>query len=298
MNRRQFGCGMLSAGGAALAGTPPAGPAVAAKETQALPFRLSVMLWTILPKEPMNTRLGVVAEAGYHAVQLDDEFLKWEPHEYDQFRQRCNQLGLVVDTIVLDGPGMAIPDQGGALAASFKKSLVVAERLGSPSIIVLSGDRLSDMSEAAQRSICIDNLRRGADLTAAKGVTLMLENINAGEDPNYFVQRAADGFDIVKAAAHPHVKMLYDLFHEQLMAGNLIAKLKDHADILGMVHVADVPGRHEPGTGEINYANVFRALADIRFSHSVAMEFHPLKDPVIALREARQLVEMSVGTPA
>jgi hydroxypyruvate isomerase len=299
MNRREFGHGVLAATGAALTAPGFGSAASAGPASRSLPFKLSVMLWTILPKEPIDKRVTVVADAGYHAIQLDDEFHGWNAEDCRRFRQRCSTLGLAVDAIVLDSPGMALPNRGTELVVNLKKTLEVADRLACQSIIVLSGDRVAEMTEAMQRSVCIDNLRRSGDIAAAQGVTLLLENINAGEDPKYFVQRAADGFDIVKAADHPHVRMLYDLYHEQLMAGNLIAKLKEHTAVLGLVHVADVPGRHEPGTGEINYENIFRTLVELGFSHSVAMEFHPTKDPVVSLREARQLAETcATGGPA
>jgi hydroxypyruvate isomerase len=86
------------------------------------------------------------------------------------------------------------------------------------------------------------------------------------------------------------VQFLYDLFHEQIAEGNLIEKLEKHIDVIGLIHVADVPGRHEPGTGEINYANIYRRLTDLKYGHAVAMEFRPTGDPLSALRAAREMV--------
>src|SRR2546428_357023 len=116
-----------------------------------------------------------------------------------------------------------------------------------------------------------------------------LENIDPEENPKYFLTASAEGFEIVRSVGNPHVKFLYDFFHEQIAAGNLVAKLEKNIDLVALVHVADVPGRHHPGTGEINYSNIFRKLADLRYSRYVAMEFNPLGDPVKELREAREL---------
>ena len=85
------------------------------------------------------------------------------------------------------------------------------------------------------------------------------------------------------------MRLLYDLYHEQIAAGNLIEKLEKSLPHLGLVHVADVPGRHEPGTGEINYTNIFRKLAELNYTGMVAMEFHPSGDPVTQLRAAREM---------
>ena len=79
----------------------------------------------------------------------------------------------------------------------------------------------------------------------------------------------------MRAVNHPQVQFLYDMFHEQ-MSGQLIEKLEKHIDVIGLIHMADVPGRHEPGTGEINYANIYRKLVELNYRHNVAMEFRPV----------------------
>jgi hydroxypyruvate isomerase len=100
----------------------------------------------------------------------------------------------------------------------------------------------------------------------------------------------------VRAVNHPQVQFLYDLFHEQIAEGNLIEKLDKHIDVIGLIHVADVPGRHQPGTGEINYENIYRKLAALNYRHAIAMEFHPIGDPVATLRAAKQMVVSAMGT--
>jgi hydroxypyruvate isomerase len=83
--------------------------------------------------------------------------------------------------------------------------------------------------------------------------------------------------------------MLYDFYHEQIAAGNLIEKLEKSIPHLGLVHIADVPGRHEPGTGEINYENIFAKLAELNYTGVAAMEFYPTGDPVLQLRAAHEM---------
>ena len=109
------------------------------------------------------------------------------------------------------------------------------------------------------------------------------------------MQSAAEAIDIVRAVNHLQVQFLYDMFHEQIAEGNLIEKLDKHIDVIGLIHVADVPGRHEPGTGEINYANVYRKLAELNYRHIVAMEFRPTSDPVVSLRDAKRMVSSATA---
>jgi hydroxypyruvate isomerase len=89
--------------------------------------------------------------------------------------------------------------------------------------------------------------------------------------------------------SHPQVQFCYDLFHEQIAEGNLIEKLEKNIEHVGLVHVADVPGRHKPGTGEINYQNIYRKLRELKYDRMVAMEFLPTGDPVEELRAAREM---------
>jgi len=89
---------------------------------------------------------------------------------------------------------------------------------------------------------------------------------------------------------HPRVKFLYDCYYEQISEGNLIGKIENNLQHVGIVHVADVPGRHEPGTGAIDYSNIFRKLAALKYGGYVAMEFLPTGDNLAILRAAREMV--------
>src|ERR1700681_2706843 len=138
---------------------------------------------------------------------------------------------------------------------------------------------------------CIEGLKRAADIAAPKNVGLLLENIDPEENPKYFLTSVSEGFEIVRSVRAPNVQFLYDFFHDQIAEGNLLAKLEKNFDLIGVVHIADVPGRHEPGTGEINYPNIFRKLGQLNYSRYLAMEFIPEQDTVVSLRTAREFAE-------
>ena len=116
---------------------------------------------------------------------------------------------------------------------------------------------------------------------------LLLEPIDLIEDKREAVNSVADAFDIVRMVANPQVKVLYDFYHEQRGGGNMLEKLQKNIDLVGLVHIADVPGRHHPGTGEIEYSNIYRALAALRYTRFITMEFVPQGDPVAELKAAR-----------
>jgi hydroxypyruvate isomerase len=195
--------------------------------------------------------------------------------------------------------GVGDPASRDALLAELEQALVPMKTLDCPAMIVLSGNVVEELSHKEQHQSCIDGLKRSAALVegkqiAGEPVRILLECIDPEENPKYFLQSAAEAIEIVRAVNHPQVQFLYDMFHEQIAEGNLIEKLEKNIDVIGLIHVADVPGRHEPGTGEINYDNVYRKLAELKYQHIAAMEFRPLGDPVAALKKAREGVRLAV----
>ncbi len=253
------------------------------------------MLWTVEPKKPFEDRLALVAEAGYGGVELTGEFRSWSAAQFAAANRRKRGLGLIFDATSGVESSICDPAQREALLAEVRAILPQLEELECRRLIVLSGNRVSGLSHEQMRQSCIDGLRAAADLAAPKNVEILLENIDQEENPGYFLTSSAEGFSIVREVANPHVLFLYDLFHEQIAEGNLIAKLEKNIDITGAIHVADVPGRRDPGSGEIHYGNIFRKLSELNYRRCVAMEFLPLGPTVPALRAARELVERSVG---
>jgi hydroxypyruvate isomerase len=296
MNRRDFGKALTSA--VLSTAAFPLASRLAAKASEAnpvLPFKLSVMLWTVYEHLPFERRLEKVAEAGYHAVELVDEYKDWSAEDFRRAAERKRALNINFDTIAATKNGVANPSAREGFLSDITRLLPVAEKLECPAIIVLSGNRVEGLSQEAQHQSCVETLKRGADLAAKQNVTLLLENIDQEENPKYYLTSVAEGFEIVRQVAHPHVKFLYDFYHEQISEGNLIEKLEKNIGEVGLIHIADVPGRHEPGTGEINYANIYRKLVELKYSHYVAMEFIPTADTVSSLRAAREMV-LRAGT--
>jgi hydroxypyruvate isomerase len=292
MNRREF---TKTAAGTAFAMVLPDSVLDAAADTKPTPFKLSVMLWTINKQLSFEQRLEKVAEAGYGAVELVDEFEKWSAEDFRRMNNQKRSLGITFDATAGVWKGIADPAGRDAFLTDLRNFFPVAHKLECPGVIVLSGNRVEGISHEAHHDACIEALKRAADLAAKQNVTLLLENIDQEENPKYYLTSVAEGFEIVRKVDNPHVKFLYDFYHEQISEGNLIKKLEKNIDQVGLVHIADVPGRHEPGTGEINYPNIFRKLAELKYDRYAAMEFEPAGDIVTGLRGARELAQRSVS---
>jgi hydroxypyruvate isomerase len=294
MDRRQFTQALAAS---ALAAASPALPAVAAAPDggTSTPFPLSVMLWTVFNDLPFEERLAKVVEAGYTNIELVGEYGKWAPADFDRANAARKRLGIRFDATAGLKNGVANPAQRDALVEELRQALTPMESLACPAMIMLSGNVVPGLTHEAQHQSCIDSLKAAVKLVEGKQiddqpVRLLLECIHLEENPHYFLTSAAEAIEIVRTVNHPQVQFLYDIYHEQMSFGQLIEKLDKHIDVIGLIHIADVPGRHEPGTGEINYGNIYKKLAQLNYKHMVAMEFKPTSDQVEALRAAKAMV--------
>ena len=251
------------------------------------PLKFSVMLWTVDKKLPFERRMEMVAEAGYSAIELVDEFKGWSDADFRRVNARKRELKLTFDATAGVWKGIADPGGIDAFVADLTAFVPTAQKLECSDIIVLSGNLVEGTTHEQQHQACVESLKRGADIAEKNGLRLLLENIDQEENPKYFLTSVAEGFGIVREVNHPRVKFLYDFYHEQISEGNLIKKLEENIHQVGLVHIADVPGRHEPGTGEIAYASIYRKLAQLHYSDYVAMEFEPTGNVVENLRKAR-----------
>jgi hydroxypyruvate isomerase len=266
----------LAQAGVSNAGAEEAGP------------QFSVMMWALNKRGSFEENLESVAQAGYRHVELVGEFMRWSEADWTRILARMQALKITVDAT--SGVKAGFADSAGvdAFVAELKGFIPTVQRLGCGQIILLSGKRIEGAAPGVQRAASIEALKRAADILSAAGLMGVIEPIDRLENPSIYLDGVAEAFEIVRAVGSPKVKVLYDLYHEQRGMGNLIEKLEKNIDEVGLIHVADVPGRHEPGTGEIHYRNVYRKLADLHYQGVIAMEFYPTGDVVETLRKARE----------
>jgi hydroxypyruvate isomerase len=261
-------------------------------EKSARPFKLSVMLWTLRPKYTAEQGIELAANAGYDGFELVDEDKKWSLADGARIRTRMKQLGIVCDAISGINTGFAEAGAAERLCSELTARMNEAERLDCRRIILLSGKRDDSMPREKQHATCVANLQRAGDVAAKRGFELLLEPIDALENPPIYLTHVAEAFEIARAVKLSSVQVLYDFYHEQrgLPAGggvaSLLTPLRGNIDLLGLVHVADVPGRHAPATGVIDYAAIYRELSREGYRGWMAMEFLPRGNAKTELVEA------------
>jgi hydroxypyruvate isomerase len=158
---------------------------------------------------------------------------------------------------------------------------------GIPQMIVFSGNR-AGMGDAEGLENCAIGLKRLTPMAERLGVTIIMELLNSKVDhKDYMCDHTAWGVELVKRVGSPRFKLLYDVYHMQIMEGDVIRTIRDNFQHIGHYHTGGVPGRHEiDNSQELNYTTIMQAIADLGFTGYVAQEFIPARTPMVSLKEA------------
>ncbi len=176
------------------------------------------------------------------------------------------------------------------LIGELERTLPVARAAGVPNLIAMFGNR-QGRTNAEAIPAAIEGLRRIAPLAEEQGVNICVELLNSKVDhPDYIGDHTAFGVEVMKGVGSPRVKLLYDIYHMQIMEGDVIRTITDNHQYIGHFHTGGVPGRHEiDDSQELNWRAVMKAIADTGFQGFVAHEFVPTRDPLTSLRQAFEI---------
>jgi hydroxypyruvate isomerase len=249
-------------------------------------LKQSVSRWCY-NKIPMPEFCRAVADMGLPAIDLLEE-KDWEI---------ARQHGLICSMGYAGGG--TIPDalnnkaNHDSIVKGFEKGIPAAAKAGVPNVITFFGNR-KGMSDAEALENCVLGLNRVKKIAEDNGVTICVELLNSKRNhKDYHGDRTPFGVEIIKAVGSPRVKLLYDIYHMQIMEGDVIQTIKDNIQHIAHFHTGGVPGRHElDDTQEINWATVCKAILDTGFKGYVAHEFVPVRDPLTSLREAVALCDV------
>ena len=259
-------------------------------------FTLAVCSEMIFRDLPIEVRVEKIAALGF-AVEIWD----WTRHDIGVLERTGAVFSSMTGYVTGD---LIDPDGADELLRTAAQSIPVAKRLGIPRLNLhgtgLDGRGLPvrpiQVVTGAMWLKARDTLARIADLGARHDVMFVLENLNAEVDhPGVPFGRAADCLALVQAVDHPHLRLMLDLYHAQIGEGNLIELVRRAAPWIGEIQVADVPGRCEPGTGEINYPAVAKALHAIGYRGTIGLEAWASGDDETALDRFRAAFTLPGG---
>jgi hydroxypyruvate isomerase len=244
------------------------------------------MFWSNLP---FLDRLREVAKAGFTHY----EFWPWRTKDIAAIAGLNKELGLTPVQFTASpravNRGIADPARKGEFLDDVRAAIPIAKTLGVKLLTVVAGEEPSGVSREAQTAAVVEAFKEAAPIAEAAGVTLILEPLNVLVDhPKQHVVTSEHAAAIMHAVGSPAVKILFDVYHQQISEGNLIGNIRKYKDVIGYYQIADHPGRHEPGTGEIHYANVLRAIHETGYRGAIGLELSPKGDPASALRAVRE----------
>ena len=287
--RTALRAGLGAVAGAALSSALPAPLAAAtAAATPQAPagftpaYRQSVARWCFA-STPLDDLCRQAKASGLHAIDLLSEDEWAVPARHGLTCAIANGPGPIPD-------GWNTPANHDRLVAESERLLPLIARAGIPQMIVFSGNRRG-MSDAEGIAHCVTGLRRILPLAERTGVTVVMEMLNSKVDHfDYQADRTAFGAAIAAGLGSPRFKLLYDIYHMQIMEGDVVHTIERYAPVIGHYHTAGVPGRHElDETQELFYPRIARAIAATGFTGYVAHEFMPTSDGFAKLRQAERI---------
>ena len=265
------------------AGTPP-------------PYTISINIEIMFPRTMSRAdRIRAVAANGFKAYS----FWSAPPEERAAMVKAQRDTGLRCVAIVGTGnaggtTGFTRPGARDALLAEIRERIEVAREFGAPDLISFVGQIQNDVPWETQRAGIVDGLKRAGDFAGSANVSVIVEplSVNPGQ-PRRALDRAVDCFPVIQEVNHPNVKVCFDLYHLQRTEGNLVVNLRSGLEqkLIKLVQIGDNPGRLEPGTGEINYAFIFKELRRLGYSGYLDTEMGTSKTPEYAMGLVRKMAE-------
>lgn len=262
-------------------------------------FKLAPNTTMVLGKDDPVGGIERAAELGFPAIECFD-LTETDP---GAVRRACERHDVEIAATLpngvaantgASGPSVTDPSCHEEAVQDLERGLSTATEYGARGLILTVGPERHTLPPGTEHRAIVNVLQDVAPAAEAAGVTVLLEPLNTRVDhPGYYLNSSYEAYEIVDAVDSPRIKVLYDIYHQQIMEGNLIENLTQHLDLIGHLHVAAVPGRHEPGTGELAYERLFETLATLEYDGFVGLEYNPSRAPAETLVTVRAMVPES-----
>lgn len=218
-------------------------------------------------------RIRAAASDGFTAVEI----WGWRTKDLDRIADALSETGVELRSLIVDPQlNLTDPTQLQPYLAAVGESLTVANRLQSSYLVAVAGAELDGTSRAAQHEAVVQALREAARILQGSNVTIILEPLNSAVDhPGTYLTSTREGLDIVQEVDSPNVKLLLDLYHSLMMGEDPREMIHNRVDLIGHVQIADIPGRHEPGTGTVRWSTHIDTLRELGYDGDIGLEYKP-----------------------
>lgn len=251
-------------------------------------MKYSVCIDALFMNGSFTEAMKAIKGAGYEAV----EFWSWWDKDMDLFRKVQRDLNLKVAAFCTKFVNPGDPALQQAYLDGLKESIEVAKKLECDTLIAQAGWEFESfpkgITREQHRRTFLDTMCRAAELAEKNGMLLVIEPLNLlVNHPGYHLSTSADAFSVIDRIGSPNVKILFDIYHQQITEGNLIMNTTDNIEKIGHFHAAGNPGRCEIAKGEINYRHVFEAISRLDYDRYVGLEYMTDENPVPGLIETK-----------
>jgi hydroxypyruvate isomerase len=207
------------------------------------------------------------------------EFWCWWEKDLEKIKQVKEDLGLEVSTFCTRFVSLVDGSKREDYIAGLQASIAVAHQLNCRKLISQVGNDLGTPREEQLKNV-IEGLRACAPILEKEGITLMIEPLNTKVDHmGYFLSHSEEAFHIIKKVNSPNVKVLFDIYHQQITEGHLIQRITENIHNIAHFHAAGNPGRHELYHGEINYPEIFKVIDALGYAGDIGFEYFPIEEP-------------------
>jgi hydroxypyruvate isomerase len=259
-------------------------------------MKKSVCIEMLFTEVAFEDRFQLTRESGFDYI----EFWTWKDKDIQKIKELCRVHDLKIASFSGDQDFSMIDErQKEDYIAFAKESIEIARFLNCGHLVVHSnalGEKgvvingYPNIAKKNKITAMLDVLKTLATEAEKSNVILTLEALNTKVDHRRnFLTSTKEAAELIRSVSSSHIKILYDVYHMQIMEGNIINTLGTYIDAIGYIHIADVPGRHEPGTGEINFANMMKALRKLNYNGMIGFELMPLHDSKKAVRTLANL---------
>lgn len=238
-------------------------------------MKISVCIDAVFKGKDFIESMRTISSLGCGAF----EFWSWWDKDIRAIKAAKEELGLEVTTFCTKMGSLVDYAERDNYLIGLKESLEVAKNLDCKSLITQTGNDNGSPREIQHKNL-VEGLKLCAPILEEAGVTLLVEPLNLYVDhAGYYLYSSLEGFSIIDEVGSPNVKLLYDIYHQQIMEGNLIRNIQSNIEKIGHFHAAGNPGRHELYFGEINYSEVFKAIDSTGYRGHVGFEYFPSENP-------------------
>ena len=247
--------------------------------TQHTPFAVNVEMW--FGNKSFLEKINLAADMGFPAI----EFWPFANKPLEEAAKLLKERQVAVAQFTAWGFGTELNNpyyDHAPFEAQIEKSCDVADQLDCSLFTVVIGNDIPGVSKKDMHAAAIKGLKRVAPICEKRNKTIIIEPMNPRNHPKHCLYGSADAIAICEAVHSPSVKINWDLYHMQIVEGDLCMNLREGFDNVGYIQLADNPGRHEPGTGEVNYTRVFQEIQDLGYDGYVGLECRPRESDLLA----------------